>query len=227
VIHVDAEDGLDPAIDIQTINAELVLADLHSVEKRLAALSSKKKSAQAKQGKGGLNPASVLACLEKVLPLLEEGSPARHLELAGGIPDGHESAWPHLGLITQKPVLYVLNVDEESLAGGGNKLTARAKEAIDEEMQQSLSMMTEGGDGTNDVTSARPSTATVPTSDVLMVCASLEAELGQLGAGEEGVQARAEYLAEMGLDAEKEGLPEVIRRCQALLGTVNFYTQGP
>lgn len=66
-----------------------------------------------------------------------------------------------------------------------------------------------------------------PPADVLMVCAKLEAELGQLGAGEEGAEARREYMAELGLDAEAEGLPEVIRKVQGLLGTINFYTQGP
>lgn len=104
------------------INSELVLADLQSVEKRLESMG--------KKGKKKAEQASVLACLEAVKPLLEEGSPARHLELAGRLPEGHESAWPTLGLITQKPVLYVLNVDEDGLASGGNELTAAAKAAI-------------------------------------------------------------------------------------------------
>jgi GTP-binding protein YchF len=101
VLHVDTEPN--PTKDIEVINTELVLADLQTVEKRLPR-TEKEARANPK-----LKP--VLEELLKVKKLLDEGIPLAHanedLDL-GLISD--------LQLITAKPMLYLFNVDEETLA---------------------------------------------------------------------------------------------------------------
>jgi hypothetical protein len=105
VAHVEGR--VDPVRDIELVETELLLADLASLERRLEGLT--------KRARGGDAEAKVqLALIERILPALQAGRPARLLELA---PD--ESA--RLGtvqLLSAKPVLYVCNVDEAAAAQG-------------------------------------------------------------------------------------------------------------
>jgi hypothetical protein len=105
VTHVEAK--IDPVADIETIETELMLADLDSLEKRVGPLE--------KKAKGGDKEAKeALDLMERSLALLREGKPARALARK---PE-EERAFHALGLITSLPVLYVCNVDEASAATG-------------------------------------------------------------------------------------------------------------
>jgi GTP-binding protein YchF len=113
VIHVEGR--VDPVADAETIETELMLADLDSLERRVPILE-KKIRGQDKEAK------KTLALLERALVLLREGKPAR---LAAS-DEEERAAFKTLGLLTAKPVLYVCNVDEAS-AASGNVHSARVE----------------------------------------------------------------------------------------------------
>jgi GTP-binding protein YchF len=114
ITHVEGR--IDPIGDAQTVETELMLADLESIEKRLSALEKKAKSGE-KEAK------EALALAMKALSLLREGNPARLAELT----EEERTPYNQLGLMTAKPVLYVLNVEEAS-AATGNAISAKAEE---------------------------------------------------------------------------------------------------
>ena len=110
--HVD--NRIDPISDADTVETELMLADLESLEKRVPNLQ--KKAAQGdKEAKVGA------AVLGRALDLLREGKPARLTERYDA---EEERVFQQAQLLTSKPVLYVCNVDEAS-AADGNELSAR------------------------------------------------------------------------------------------------------
>jgi GTP-binding protein YchF len=117
ITHVD--DTVDPMRDIDTIETELMLADLESLEKRVTNLEKKARG-------GDKESKEQLDLVNRCLVLLREGRPAR----AATIAPEERRAFVMLGLLTSKPVLYVCNV-EESAADGGNafsdKVAERAK----------------------------------------------------------------------------------------------------
>ncbi|MGA7787528.1 MAG: redox-regulated ATPase YchF [Xanthobacteraceae bacterium] len=117
VTHVEGR--IDPIADIETVETELMLADLDSLERRVDGLS--------KKAKGGDKEAKeALDLVNRALVLLRDGKPARATERK---PE-EEKAFHMLGLITSLPVLYVCNVHENSAAAGNEfsrKVEARAK----------------------------------------------------------------------------------------------------
>ena len=115
ITHVDG--GIDPIRDADTVDTELMLSDLDSLEKRMANLT-KKARGQDKDAK------AMLALMEKLYQGLSDGKPARAVE---GLTDLEKASLPSMQLITAKPVLYVCNVDEGD-AATGNALTERVAE---------------------------------------------------------------------------------------------------
>jgi GTP-binding protein YchF len=120
VTHVEGK--IDPVADIETIETELMLADLDSLEKRVDSLEKKAKGAgeDAKQAK------EMLDLIKRSLILLREGKPARMVERK---PE-EEKLFHSLGLLTSVPVLYACNVEEASAATGNEfsrKVEERAK----------------------------------------------------------------------------------------------------
>src|SRR6201997_712898 len=118
VTHVEGR--IDPIADIETIETELMLADLDSLERRVDSLSKKAKG-NDKEAK------ETLDLVNRALALLREGKPARLTERK---PE-EEKTFHTLGLLTSLPVLYVCNVDEASAAEGNafsRQVEARAKE---------------------------------------------------------------------------------------------------
>jgi GTP-binding protein YchF len=114
VTHVEGR--IDPISDILTIETELMLADLESLERRLVPLE--------KRAKGGEKEAKeTLALVNRCLAELREGRPAR----AAGVGLEERRAFQSLGLLSSKPVLYVCNVEEQS-ARDGNKYSALVAE---------------------------------------------------------------------------------------------------
>ena len=114
VTHVEGR--IDPLADAETVNTELLLADLESVEKRA--------EAAAKRAASGDKEARALhGLLQKVLAALRDGRPARGVAV-----DKEERAiFAGLQLLTAKPELYVCNV-EEAAAAEGNAQSARVAE---------------------------------------------------------------------------------------------------
>ncbi|SFR85057.1 redox-regulated ATPase YchF [Sphingomonas jatrophae] len=115
VTHVEGK--VDPIADAETVETELMLADLESLEKRVPALA--KKAAQ-----GDKEAKAAAGVLAQALDLLRDGKPARLT-----VPKDEDEArhFEQAQLITAKPVLYVCNVDEGA-AADGNALSARVFE---------------------------------------------------------------------------------------------------
>jgi len=117
VVHVSGK--VDPQGDLETINTELALADLQTIEKRLDKL---RKSARTDK-----DDKLLLEMLEPLMQHLSEGQPIR--TYSGADPELLTRAARELGLLTYKPVIYVCNVAEEDLPDGArNPHVARVRE---------------------------------------------------------------------------------------------------
>jgi hypothetical protein len=114
ITHVEGR--IDPIADAETIETELMLADLESVERRRANLQRKLKGGD----KEAADQDRLLAAAQGVL---EAGQPARVVKVA----EDDARAWEMLQLLTAKPILYVCNVAEAE-AATGNAQTARVAE---------------------------------------------------------------------------------------------------
>ena len=104
ITHVSGK--VDPIDDINTINLELILADLESVDKRYATVEKKAKQAKDKDA------AAEFEVLAKLKPVLEEGKPARSIDWN----EDEQKIVRGLFLLTSKPVLYVAIVAEDDMA---------------------------------------------------------------------------------------------------------------
>jgi GTP-binding protein YchF len=114
ITHVESR--IDPVADAETVETELMLADLESLERRITVAEKKAKGAEKEAQEQ-------LALMTKAVVLLREGKLARVAKLT---PEQREP-YRRLGLLTEKPVLYVCNVDEAS-AAKGNAFSARVEE---------------------------------------------------------------------------------------------------
>ena len=117
ITHVEGR--IDPIADIETVETELMLADLDSLERRVDGLSKKAKG-------GDKDAKEMLDLINRALDLLRDGKPARLVERK---PE-EERAFHILGLLTSIPVLYVCNVEEAAAASGNDfsgKVAARAE----------------------------------------------------------------------------------------------------
>ncbi len=176
VVHVDGK--ISPQDDKETIDLELQLRDLESVEKKINRNQKVAKSGD-KQAK------KELEILAKIKSGLEEGRNIRSLNLD----EEDLEVIQELQLLTAKPVIYVANVDEESL--DGNAHTAALKELIADE-----------------------------NAEIVILCASLEAQIAELEEDEE----KAVFLEEYGLT--ESGLDRLIRATYKLLNLITYFTAG-
>nr|WP_086490586.1 redox-regulated ATPase YchF [Novosphingobium panipatense] len=113
--HVD--ERVDPIADAETVETELLLSDLESLEKRVPA-------AQKKAAQGDKESKIIASVLGQALELLRDGKPAR---LTQPKDDDEARVFTQAQLLTAKPVLYVCNVEEEA-ASEGNAFSARVFE---------------------------------------------------------------------------------------------------
>ena len=176
IIHVSGK--VNPLDDIETINTELALADLFSVEKAYQKAIKNTKAGQ----KEGLPLKNLL---EKILPILEEGLAVRSIDLN----EDEDKLAKGLQLLTSKPVLYVANVNEDGFENNAHLTTL-----------------------TNYASKER--------SQVVSVCADIEAEIAELE--EEDKQG---FLDEMG--QTESGLDRLIKAGYKLLGLHTYFTAGP
>ncbi len=105
ITHVEGK--IDPTADADTVETELMLADLESLEKRISPL-------EKRAATGDKEAKLQVALMQKALDLLRDGKPARQADI-----DKEEiSDWKALNLLTSKPVLFVANVDEGAATTG-------------------------------------------------------------------------------------------------------------
>ncbi len=114
VTHVDGR--VDPVADAETIETELMLADLESIEKRLQNIVRKVRG-------GDKEAVQQERLMRAAQAALEDGKPARVVD----VDDEDQKAWKMLQLLTTKPILYVCNVDEGN-AAEGNEFSAKVAE---------------------------------------------------------------------------------------------------
>ena len=145
VVHVDG--SVDPVRDKEIIDTELILKDLETVEKRLEKL---KKQAKTNEKTALRN----LAIAEKIIAHLETEAPARSLVLE----DDEKELFKDMMLLTAKPILYVCNVDEDSVHEG-NQHTRAFMEAVSDE-----------------------------NAEVILISAGIEADIAELDSWEERME---------------------------------------
>ncbi len=119
VVHVDG--SVDPVRDKEIIDTELILKDIDTLEKRLEKLKKQAKSGNKEDKKN-------VGIAEEILAILNADQPARTIDLEGEALDFMNELY----LLTAKPILYVCNVDEDSVHDG-NKHTAAFKELVKNE----------------------------------------------------------------------------------------------
>lgn len=126
IVHV--EGSVDPLRDAETIEMELMLADLESVEKQIVNIQRKAKGGTDKEAKGQYE------YMLRFKEALEAGKPARSVEPS----NEDEVRWgKHFGLLSAKPVLYVCNVSEGD-AAQGNEWTKKVEEMAAQQKAQAV-----------------------------------------------------------------------------------------
>lgn len=178
ILHVEGD--VDPIRDINIIRDELVLKDLESVEKRIERLKK-----DAKSGEKAVKDALEMA--ERLRVHLENGNTAASFEAT----DAERETIKGFFLLTDKPSMYVCNVDESDLPDAhDNVYVKRVREFAVKE-----------------------------NSEVIVVCAKIEAELAELDAEE-----KKEFLKDLGI--EQPGLNVLIRAAYSKLGLITYFTAG-
>lgn len=170
--------GIDPVRDADLVDTELILADLETVQNRWEKTERLLKTGEAWVKKE-------LRRLEAILEVLDGGTPLR---------DTTVELPPDLFLLTTKPILYVVNVDEEQFAALG-----ASDPAIDALLQPLCAK------------------AAREKAELIILAAELEAELAQLEPDDQAL-----FLEELGLS--EPGLYVVVRAGQRLLQLITFYT---
>jgi len=131
IVHVDG--SVDPARDIETINLELIFADMEMVENRIAR--------QTKQMKGDKSLASEVDFLKRLYDHLESGRPARSMEKT----EDEEGFLREVSLLSSKPVIYACNMSEEDFSSGveSNQFYNKVKEIAATEYADTLPICAE------------------------------------------------------------------------------------
>lgn len=127
VVHVDGR--IDPQSDVETINTELVLADIATLEKAMPRLEKDARRGKPEQFK--------LTTAQKMLAWLNEGNRARTMVMD----DEERAALYDLHLITMKPVLYVANVDEDAVTTDLPEIDGCIPVAISAKIESDLAEM--------------------------------------------------------------------------------------
>ncbi|MGI6199892.1 MAG: redox-regulated ATPase YchF [Christensenellales bacterium] len=120
IVHVDG--SVDPVRDMETINLELIFADMESLDKRMARCRKMAKT-------GDKLMAQELALMEKLYPALEQGTPARAVPLD----EEERKLMKGLFLLSSKPVIYAANIAEDDLGGEEPALVAPVRAAAERE----------------------------------------------------------------------------------------------
>jgi len=175
VAHVSGR--VDPVVDIDVVNTELIEADLKVLEKRLDRVSRAAKT-------GVKDVIEEAHLLEKLVESLKSGIPAREMQLS----ETESRMMREFQLLTDKKMLYSANIDEDSLEDDDSPALVAARNVAQEQK-----------------------------TELIVICAKLEAELAELEPEERRV-----FLSEMGL--EKSGLEKLIITSYGMLDLITFFT---
>jgi len=197
IIHVNSK--IDPIADMETVEAELLLADIETLEKRLENANKKQKV-----NKNEINSQLRLELIEKCLKSLNSGIPIIDLIFTKEEQPIIES----LQLLTSKPVAFLCNVDENS-ASKGNKYSELVEQNISKLNLNSTSTI-------NGIKINR-----YPRS-VMTVCAQLESDAI---AGFDSEESRKEFLSLS--NVSESSLDKVIQQSSIMLKQQVYYTVGP
>ncbi len=190
---------IDPQRDIATIDLELILADHEVVERRLERLDQAQK-----RGLTDLEKRERAMLSDRILPALEAETPLRLMDLDAE----DEKRLRGYGLLSRKPMLVVLNVDEDVAGDPAAVAGVEAPPGAEPGWREAAPAANQSGRSSS---SAR--------MDLLAVSACLEEEISRLDLADQG-----DFLAEAGLDQ-----PSAVRVVQAgyeLLGLISFFTVG-
>ena len=127
VVHVDG--SIDPIRDMETINLELIFADLETVEKRIDHNKKLQKTGDKKIIAEG-------ALLERIKAHLESGKPVRNMEAS----QAEAETIQQLFLLTTKPVIYVANISEDDIGNSDNPLVAAMYRQAAEEHAEAITV---------------------------------------------------------------------------------------
>ncbi|MFD2244647.1 redox-regulated ATPase YchF [Pontibacter ruber] len=177
IVHVAGK--VDPVSDKEIIDTELQLKDLESIDKKMQKVQRSAKAGDAKAKKE-------LASLEKYKAHLEQGLNARSMDAT----EDDKEAVADLNLLTDKPVIYAANVDEESV-NTGNEFSRALEEHVKNENAQ-----------------------------VVLISASIEAQIAELTDPEEKEMFLAEY------NLKESGLSKLIKASYSLLDLITYFTAG-
>ena len=159
IIHVDGT--VDPIRDIEVVNVELVMSDLEIIDNRISRIG--KKADMTKDKKELFE----ISTLRKIKEGLEQNIPARKIDLT----DEEIEIIKSFNLITLKPIIYVANVSEDDIIGGGNAYFDKVVEY-----------------------------AKLDNSTAIMICAKIESELAELNDDDKAVFLSELGIPESGLD---------------------------
>jgi GTP-binding protein YchF len=171
IVHVN--NHLDPESDMEIINVELALADLETLAKRR---ERAQRSLKVQNKTDQKQAETVLAALDKIGPILEQGKPARSAVLT----DDEKAAVYDCHFITMKPQLYVCNVDEQAIG----------------------SMVAVKGAPVNPYVEAVRKRAAEESSEAVVICGKFEAELADIAGEEE----KLAFLGDLGLEESGLGV---------------------
>jgi ribosome-binding ATPase len=207
------EGSVNPVRDIETINLELQVKDLESVEKKITRLEKLAKTGD-KDAKRGIE---VLQVYKDHLEDFQNAATAP-------VSETDKKYIDDLSLLTVKPILYVCNVDDAS-ATTGNTYVDQVKAFLGVETGTAVAGSVAAAGGTEKAATGKSTSigdqATADAApEILVLAARLEEEIAELDKED-----RAEFLADAGL--AEPGVNKLIRSAYAMLNLMSFFTVGP
>jgi hypothetical protein len=191
VIHI--EGSVDPARDLDIVNTELILADLQTVDKAIQKAEPMLKTGEKRYR-------DEIDVLKRLKTHLSKGILLRSIELA----EEERNAVARLFLLTAKPAIIVLNIDEAQVS----ELPPLMPELFEEQMPAKRGMLEAALQQIRKIDSSSP---------LAVICAELDNQLAELGETD-----AAEYLAQLGLDRQLS--EHMVEKCYKALDLISFFT---
>jgi len=195
--NIIKEGSVDPKSDYETVNTELILADIESLQK--SKIMNVKKTSILSSIDGNKGEA-----IEKIIDSLNKGIPVRDMHLS----DGEQESLREFFLLSGKPEVIVLNVSEEDY-------NASSIESISQKYKEMLKSIRQAQDPESTEGQVQHDNG----DNIVVICAKIEAELAELTDEEQ-----KQYLEGLGL--KESGLERLIKKAYQTLGLISFLTAG-
>ena len=203
--NVIRESSVDPKSDYQTIQTEIILADLQTLEKS-------KVNPRFNRGQKSKPQLKSQNFLDKILGELNKGIPVRNTVLA----DEEKEDLNNLQLLSAKPEIVVLNVSEEDYSEQKIRIII---EKYSELLFSVIAIPSLSREKQSQGLRGIVSSSSTPRNDMIVISAKIEAELAALSEEEQ-----KEYLSDLGL--KESGLERLIQKAYQTLGLISFLTAG-